>query len=368
VAAVADAVLRSRAGLAARNRGSSFLFLGPTGVGKTELAKALAQLLFDDEKMMIRWVGVGAWGTWCSATASAPCLMLQTHSLKPTASDPQPHLRAISQRTQRMLPNCIGQHSTASNIGQHSTASNIGQHSTASNMLPPMTTVLYHSADTLSPPSAARIDMGEYMEKHSVSRLIGAPPGYVGHEEGGQLTEAVRRRPYSVVLFDEVEKAHSEVGGQRAEGRGQRAEGRGQRAEGRGQRAEGRGQRAEGRGQREGDLCTCSPTCCCVGSLCCVGPEPCSLLRMTRPLQGPAPLALFVHSWPCSLCSPADTRRQLPFPPPPAGVQRAAVHPGRRPRDGRQGPHRQLLQHSHHHDEQPRRGELAAQRAGGAAL
>lgn len=56
-----------------------------------------------------------------------------------------------------------------------------------------------------------RIDMGEYMEKHSVSRLIGAPPGYVGHEEGGQLTEAVRRRPYSVLLFDEVEKAHSEV-------------------------------------------------------------------------------------------------------------------------------------------------------------
>lgn len=109
VDAVAAAVLRSRAGLAARNRGSSFLFLGPTGVGKTELAKALANLLFDDERMMIR------------------------------------------------------------------------------------------------------LDMGEYMEKHSVSRLIGAPPGYVGHEEGGQLTEAVRRRPYSVLLFDEVEKAHAEV-------------------------------------------------------------------------------------------------------------------------------------------------------------
>ena len=107
---VADAILRSRAGIANPNRPiGSFLFLGPTGVGKTELAKALAQALFDDEKNMVR------------------------------------------------------------------------------------------------------IDMTEYMEKFSVSRLIGAPPGYVGYEEGGQLTEAVRRRPYSVVLFDEVEKAHPDV-------------------------------------------------------------------------------------------------------------------------------------------------------------
>eukprot|EP00208_Stichococcus_sp_RCC1054_P006290 CAMPEP_0206140698 /NCGR_PEP_ID=MMETSP1473-20131121/10363_1 /ASSEMBLY_ACC=CAM_ASM_001109 /TAXON_ID=1461547 /ORGANISM="Stichococcus sp, Strain RCC1054" /LENGTH=900 /DNA_ID=CAMNT_0053534945 /DNA_START=192 /DNA_END=2894 /DNA_ORIENTATION=+ len=106
---VADAVLRSRAGLAASQRGSSFLFLGPTGVGKTELCKALAALLFDDEKMMVR------------------------------------------------------------------------------------------------------VDMGEYQEKHSVSRLVGAPPGYIGHDEGGQLTEAVRRHPHSVVLLDEVEKAHPEV-------------------------------------------------------------------------------------------------------------------------------------------------------------
>lgn len=110
VGAVAEAVLRSRAGLGrAQQPTGSFLFLGPTGVGKTELAKALAEQLFDDEKLMIR------------------------------------------------------------------------------------------------------IDMSEYMEQHSVARLIGAPPGYVGHEEGGQLTEAVRRRPYSVVLFDEVEKAHSSV-------------------------------------------------------------------------------------------------------------------------------------------------------------
>ncbi len=110
VSRVSEAILRSRAGIANPNRPiGSFLFLGPTGVGKTELAKALAQALFDDERNMVR------------------------------------------------------------------------------------------------------IDMTEYMEKFSVSRLIGAPPGYVGYEEGGQLTEAVRRKPYSVVLFDEVEKAHPDV-------------------------------------------------------------------------------------------------------------------------------------------------------------
>jgi len=110
VQAVADAILRARAGLKDENRPiGSFIFLGPTGVGKTELAKALSESLFDTEKNMIR------------------------------------------------------------------------------------------------------IDMSEYMEKHSVSRLVGAPPGYVGYDEGGQLTEAVRRRPYSVILFDEIEKAHPDV-------------------------------------------------------------------------------------------------------------------------------------------------------------
>jgi ATP-dependent Clp protease ATP-binding subunit ClpB len=110
MAAVANAIRRSRAGLSDPNRPiGSFLFLGPTGVGKTELAKALAEVLFDDERAMVR------------------------------------------------------------------------------------------------------IDMGEYQEKHSVSRLVGAPPGYVGYEEGGQLTEAVRRRPYAVVLLDEIEKAHPDV-------------------------------------------------------------------------------------------------------------------------------------------------------------
>ncbi|MGH7440977.1 MAG: ATP-dependent Clp protease ATP-binding subunit, partial [Polyangiaceae bacterium] len=110
VEAVANAVRRSRAGLGDPNRPiGSFLFLGPTGVGKTELARALAEFLFDDDRAMIR------------------------------------------------------------------------------------------------------LDMSEYMEKHAVSRLIGAPPGYVGYEEGGQLTEPVRRRPYAVVLFDEVEKAHGDV-------------------------------------------------------------------------------------------------------------------------------------------------------------
>ncbi len=107
---VTDAILRSKAGIKDPTKPiGSFLFLGPTGVGKTELAKTLAQTLFDDEQNMVR------------------------------------------------------------------------------------------------------IDMSEYMEKYSVSRLIGAPPGYVGYEEGGQLTEAVRRKPYSVVLFDEIEKAHPDV-------------------------------------------------------------------------------------------------------------------------------------------------------------
>jgi ATP-dependent Clp protease ATP-binding subunit ClpB len=110
VAAVANAIRRSRSGLSDPNRPiGSFLFLGPTGVGKTELARALAEFLFDDEHSMVR------------------------------------------------------------------------------------------------------IDMSEYMEKHSVARLVGAPPGYVGYDEGGQLTEAVRRRPYSVLLLDEIEKAHSDI-------------------------------------------------------------------------------------------------------------------------------------------------------------
>ncbi|MDF5581118.1 AAA family ATPase, partial [Vibrio parahaemolyticus] len=110
VKAVADAIVRARSGIKDPRRPiGSFIFLGPTGVGKTELAKALAEALFDDERNIIR------------------------------------------------------------------------------------------------------IDMSEYMEKHSVSRLVGSPPGYVGYEEGGQLTEAVRRKPYSVVLFDEIEKAHPEV-------------------------------------------------------------------------------------------------------------------------------------------------------------
>jgi ATP-dependent Clp protease ATP-binding subunit ClpB len=110
VQAVSDAVRRSRAGLSDPKRPiGSFLFVGPTGVGKTELARALAEFLFDDEQAMVR------------------------------------------------------------------------------------------------------LDMSEYMEKHAVARMIGAPPGYVGYEEGGRLTEAIRRRPYAVVLFDEIEKAHPDV-------------------------------------------------------------------------------------------------------------------------------------------------------------
>ena len=110
IEAIASCIRRSRTGLSDPNRPSgSFIFVGPTGVGKTELAKSLAWFLFDDENAMVR------------------------------------------------------------------------------------------------------IDMSEYMEKHAVARLIGAPPGYVGYEEGGQLTEAVRRKPYAVILFDEIEKANPEV-------------------------------------------------------------------------------------------------------------------------------------------------------------
>src|SRR5690606_5067996 len=110
IEAISDAIRRSRAGLSDAKRPiGSFIFLGTTGVGKTELAKALAEFLFDDEHALVR------------------------------------------------------------------------------------------------------IDMSEYQERHAVSRLIGAPPGYVGYDEGGQLTEAIRRRPYSVVLLDEIEKAHPDV-------------------------------------------------------------------------------------------------------------------------------------------------------------
>jgi len=110
IKSVANAIRRGRAGLAEEDKPiGSFMFLGPTGVGKTELARALAEFLFNDEKAMVR------------------------------------------------------------------------------------------------------IDMSEYMEKHTVSRLIGSPPGYVGYEEGGQLTEIVKHRPYSLILFDEIEKAHPEV-------------------------------------------------------------------------------------------------------------------------------------------------------------
>ena len=130
VSAVSDAILRNRSGLSRPSQPiGSFLFLGPTGVGKTELAKAVAaELFFGGESV--------------SSSAEAPSNV----SMAPVASS-----------------------------------------------------------------SIVRIDMSEYMEKHSVSRLIGAPPGYVGYGESGQLTEAIRRRPYSVVLFDEVEKAHPEV-------------------------------------------------------------------------------------------------------------------------------------------------------------
>ncbi len=163
VQAVADAIQRSRAGLAdPRRPTASFFFMGPTGVGKTELAKALAQLMFNSEDALVR-IDMSEYVARSLARSFVP-----THSNLPNhLSHTHTHARAHGDKYKQQVLTLFA--------------------------------FLFHFARC------------RYMEKHTVSRLIGAPPGYVGHEEGGQLTEAIRRRPYSVVLFDEMEKAHGEV-------------------------------------------------------------------------------------------------------------------------------------------------------------
>ncbi len=154
---VTDAILRSKAGIKDPTKPiGSFLFLGPTGVGKTELAKTLAATLFDDEQNMV---------------------ILRS---KAGIKDPTKPIGSFL----FLGPTGVGKTELAKTLAA----------------------TLFDDEQNM-----VRIDMSEYMEKYSVSRLIGAPPGYVGYEEGGQLTEAVRRKPYSVVLFDEIEKAHPDV-------------------------------------------------------------------------------------------------------------------------------------------------------------
>ena len=160
---VTEAIIRSKAGIKDPTKPiGSFLFLGPTGVGKTELAKALAENLFDDENNMVR-IDMSEY--------------MEKYSVSRLIGAP---------------PGYVGYDE--------------GGQLTEAVRRRPYSVVLFDDENNM-----VRIDMSEYMEKYSVSRLIGAPPGYVGYDEGGQLTEAVRRRPYSVVLFDEVEKAHPDV-------------------------------------------------------------------------------------------------------------------------------------------------------------
>src|SRR5690625_4459497 len=162
VVAVSNAVRRARAGLADPHRpNGSFLFLGPTGVGKTELCKALAGFLFDSEQAMVR-------------------------------------IDMSEVREEHAGARLLGATGSFLYLGP----TGVGK----TELCKALAEFLFDSEQAM-----VRIDMSEFMEKHSVARLIGAPPGYVGYEEGGYLTEAVRRKPYSLLLLDEVERAHPDV-------------------------------------------------------------------------------------------------------------------------------------------------------------
>lgn len=178
VTAVAEAVQRSRAGLSDPNRPiASFMFMGPTG-----------KLSYPEPKIL-----------FCCAPSS--CMPILASCL--LAGPPPTELWASLEQACRSLCS-IKRRSEPYNLLFYCTLVRAGVGKTE--LAKALAGFLFDSEDAL-----VRIDMSEYMEKHSVSRLIGAPPGYVGYDEGGQLTEAVRRRPYSVILFDEVEKAHGDV-------------------------------------------------------------------------------------------------------------------------------------------------------------
>jgi len=263
VRAVATAVRRSRAGLQDPNRPTgSFMFLGPTGVGKTELTKALAEYLFNDETAMVRldmseymekhsvsrligappgYVGYDEGGALTEAVRRRPYQVVLFDEIEKAHPD-------VFNVLLQVLDDGRLTDGQGRTVDFRNTliimTSNLGSEFLVNQPEGEDTSAVRRSRAGLQDPNRptgsfmflgptgvgkteltkalaeylfndetamVRLDMSEYMEKHSVSRLIGAPPGYVGYDEGGALTEAVRRRPYQVVLFDEVEKAHPDV-------------------------------------------------------------------------------------------------------------------------------------------------------------
>ncbi len=194
VTRVSEAILRSKAGIKdPRKPIGSFLFLGPTGVGKTELAKSLAASLFDDENNIVR-IDMSEY--------------MEKYSVSRLIGAPPGYVGyeegGVTRVSEAILRSKAGIKDPRKPIGSFLFLGPTGVGKTE--LAKSLAASLFDDENNI-----VRIDMSEYMEKYSVSRLIGAPPGYVGYEEGGQLTEAVRRKPYSVVLFDEIEKAHPDV-------------------------------------------------------------------------------------------------------------------------------------------------------------
>ncbi len=252
VTKVTEAIIRSKAGIKDPTKPiGSFLFLGPTGVGKTELAKALAESLFDDESNMVRidmseymekysvsrligappgYVGYDEGGQLTEAVRRKPYSVVLFDEIEKAHPDVFNVLLQVNESERNktlhledeLHKRVIGQNEGVTKVTEAIIRSKAG----IKDPTKPIGSFLFLGPTGVGKTELAkalaeslfddesnmvRIDMSEYMEKYSVSRLIGAPPGYVGYDEGGQLTEAVRRKPYSVVLFDEIEKAHPDV-------------------------------------------------------------------------------------------------------------------------------------------------------------